>query len=426
MAWNSLGNQLATACMDGQIYLWDMNSGGLVRIFSRHESAAIGVSFNHRNNLLASTGWDGCLRLWNALTGEEVCSWPCEWEQYYVKFSSDDRQLNVFSSMKRTAFEISGDDGTNVLKFINTGDQEIWSCAYSADGHVLASTHTDGVRVWDSRTGALIGFQALPGVNAVTFDRMGTILYTDSDDALRQWPLRWLVEAGTNKLSFGTAENISARPNFDRYCRPFDQPPTTAALVSNGKVHLVDLASRREKNVLTATKPFGYASLSHNGRWCAASSYDDANVTVFELSNSIALKVLPAALQAKTMAFSPNNRWLVTGDHQQFQFWDTAGWKCVFALPRTATAAGPGVVAFSSDSLLVAVTISAQLVRLMDTANGNQLATLESSAPQNIGSMEFSPNGSQLAMLGYGPVHYLQLWDLRLLREQLAAMKLDW
>jgi WD40 repeat protein len=255
---------------------------------------------------------------------------------------------------------------------------------------------------------------------------MGTILYTDSDDALRQWPLRWLVEAGTNKLSFGTAENISARPNFDRYCRPFDQPPTTAALVSNGKVHLVDLASRREKNVLTATKPFGYASLSHNGRWCAASSYDDANVTVFELSNSIALKVLPAALQAKTMAFSPNNRWLVTGDNQQFQFWDTAGWKCVFALPRTATAAGPGVVAFSSDSLLVAVTISAQLVRLMDTANGNQLATLESSAPQNIGSMEFSPNGSQLAMLGYGPVHYLQLWDLRLLREQLAAMKLDW
>ena len=426
MAWNSLGNQLVTACMDGQIYLWDMNSGGLVRIFSRHESAAIGVSFNHHNHLLASTGWDGCLRLWNALTGEEICNWPCEWEQYYVKFSSDDRQLNVFSSMKRTAFEISGDDGTNVLKFINTGDQEIWSCAYSADGHVLASTHTDGVRVWDSRTGALIGFQALPGVNAVTFDRMGTILYTDSDDALRQWPLRWLVEAGTNKLSFGTAENISARPNFDRYCRPFDQPPTTAALVSNGKVHLVDLASRREKNVLTATKPFGYASLSHNGRWCAASSYDDANVTVFELSNSIALKVLPAALQAKTMAFSPNNRWLVTGDNQQFQFWDTAGWKCVFALPRTATAAGPGVVAFSSDSLLVAVTISAQLVRLMDTANGNQLATLESSAPQNIGSMEFSPNGSQLAMLGYGPVHYLQLWDLRLLREQLAAMKLDW
>jgi WD40 repeat protein len=255
---------------------------------------------------------------------------------------------------------------------------------------------------------------------------MGKLVYTESNDALQQWPIQWSVEDRTNKLSFGNSESISARPNFDRYCRPFDQPPTTAALVSNGKVYLVDLASRREKNMLSSTKRFGYASLSHDGRWCAASSYDSANVTILDLSNSIALKVLPVALQAKTMAFSPNNRRLVTGDNQQFQFWDTSGWKWVFSVLRTATAAGPGVVAFSSDSQRVALTISAQLVHLMDTASGTQLATLESSAPQNIGSLEFSPDGNQLAMIGYGPVHYLQLWDLRLLRKQLAAMKLDW
>jgi WD40 repeat protein len=152
----------------------------------------------------------------------------------------------------------------------------------------------------------------------------------------------------------------------------------------------------------------------------------DANVTVFNLSNSVAVKVLPVALQMKTLAFSPDSRWLVTGDNQQFQFWDTADWKCVRSLPRTATAGGPGVVAFTADSRTVAVTYSSQLVRLIDMASGNELATLESSLPKDIFNMEFSPDGNHLAMIVAGQNNHLQIWDLPMLRKKLAALKLDW
>ena len=426
VAWNAEGSLLATACADGSIYLWDMASGKLARTLSRHQSAATHINFNHHGNLLASTGWDGRLRLWNVLTGDEICNWPFEQEQYHVEFSSDDHWLSLFGGMQHTLFEIAGNDETDVLRFINTGDQVVWGSTYSADGQVLASTHPDGVRLWDARTGAPIGFQAMDGGGAVAFDRLGKVLFADSLYGLLEWPIKWSTEDGTNKLVFGPAENISLRRNFDRCCRLFDQQPTTAALVSGGKVYLVDLASRREKNVLTAAKPLEYASLSNNGRWCAASSYGDNVVSVFDLSNSVPTQLLPVARELKGLAFSPDDRWLVTGDIKEYKFWDTASWKCVFSVPRTATGGHAGVIAFSSDSRMVAVAISAQLVRLLDAASGSELATLESSAPQDISCLEFSPDGSQLAVIGMGHTHYIQLWDLRLLRKELGAMKLDW
>jgi WD40 repeat protein len=426
MAWNAGGSLLAAAGGDGNIYVWDMNLGKLVQTFSGHRSSAIRVTFNQRGNLLASTGWDGRLRLWNVLTGDEICNWPFEWEQYHVKFSSDDSSLSLFGGTTRTLFKIDGNAETNVLKFINTGNEELWSCAYSADGQVLASTHPDGVRFWDRWSGSLVGFQAANYADTVAFDRQGQVLFVDSRLGLLQYPITRSVEGGTNKLILGAPEHLNERHNFDRYCRPFDQKPTTAAMVSGGKVYLVELATHREKNMLTSAKPIDYASLSNDGRWCAASGYNDTNLTIFDLNNSLAVKVLPVPLQMKTMAFSPDSRWLVTGDTGQYQVWDTTNWKRAFVRSRNATAAGPGVIAFSSDSRTVAVARSAQLICLMDVATGAELATLESSLPQNIAYMEFSPDGNELAVIGEVRMHYLQLWDLRQLRKELKAINLDW
>jgi WD40 repeat protein len=41
-----------------------------------------------------------------------------------------------------------------------------------------------------------------------------------------------------------------------------------------------------------------------------------------------------------------------------------------------------------------------------------------------VSALAFSPSGTQLAVATEG--HVIQLWDLRRLRQQLAALKLDW
>ena len=66
-----------------------------------------------------------------------------------------------------------------------------------------------------------------------------------------------------------------------------------------------------------------------------------------------------------------------------------------------------------------------QLVLLVDPDSGRELATLEPppESPQDVGRLAFSPDGSRLAV----PIdNEILVWDLRLIRAQLAEMGLDW
>ena len=81
-------------------------------------------------------------------------------------------------------------------------------------------------------------------------------------------------------------------------------------------------------------------------------------------------------------------------------------------------------MALSDDSATVALALSRDTVRLIEAVSGRELATLEAPEAHDIYWLRFSPDGSRLAVLYRdGPVH---VWDLRLIRDQLVEMKLDW
>jgi tetratricopeptide (TPR) repeat protein len=63
-------------------------------------------------------------------------------------------------------------------------------------------------------------------------------------------------------------------------------------------------------------------------------------------------------------------------------------------------------------------------IRLLETATWRPLATLAAPYPQPIGWLCFSPDGRQLAAACQTEI--LQLWDLRLIRAELAEMGLGW
>ena len=79
-------------------------------------------------------------------------------------------------------------------------------------------------------------------------------------------------------------------------------------------------------------------------------------------------------------------------------------------------------MAFSPDGHVAAFSISDHEIRLMVVETGEELATLPTS--RMLTSLAFSPGGDRLAaVLEPG---YFQLWNLRQLRKELAAMNLDW
>jgi WD40 repeat protein len=78
----------------------------------------------------------------------------------------------------------------------------------------------------------------------------------------------------------------------------------------------------------------------------------------------------------------------------------------------------------TEDGSMGARTLSAQTIRLFEPSSGRELATLEAPEPQTLTGLAFSPDGSRLAAVT--PTSVVHVWDLRTVRQELAAMKLHW
>jgi WD40 repeat protein len=194
------------------------------------------------------------------------------------------------------------------------------------------------------------------------------------------------------------------------------------AVSAEAELQIIDTQSGRKTAGLKPHYAPVFGALSPDGQSAVTWSRGSTNVEIWDVLSSAVVKELPAPL-CNHAAFSPNNRWLVVGNWVEFRVWDVATWQIRFALTNEATGFY-GYSAFSPDSQMFAAGISRTAVRLVEMATGRVLATLEAPERLVINWLSFSPDGTQLAVaLATGPI---QLWDLRLIRQQLVSMNLDW
>ena len=72
----------------------------------------------------------------------------------------------------------------------------------------------------------------------------------------------------------------------------------------------------------------------------------------------------------------------------------------------------------------MARTTEGRNIQLLETSTERPLATLEAPGSSGGARFQFSPDGTHLAATMRNL--QVQLWDLRLLRQELAQMSLDW
>ena len=85
----------------------------------------------------------------------------------------------------------------------------------------------------------------------------------------------------------------------------------------------------------------------------------------------------------------------------------------------------PTALAFSPDSRLLAIEAGFGAIRLVDPEAGSEVARFESPLPSRLEPLCFTPDGGRLIVHAHQQ-RAVYVWDLRLIREQLADIGLDW
>jgi serine/threonine protein kinase/WD40 repeat protein len=424
-AWHPDGSLLATGCNDQRIYLWDGVTDERRRVMEGHRWEVADLAFNQRGDCLGSFGWDMTGRLWEVPTGKQIC------------------QLD---NVRLVSFRRDAELGAAAI----TGRRvQVWAQTPSAEYHVLRGSdlgletvgfspngryvHGLNVRepgcVWNVGDQRLCG--RLPRKGAVVWDAQGRILTTENG-RLERWSVSDLEH-----------------PNRTRADRPGPAPLPGApqevyvlAWCGVGDQLLAQLGKRDER-VVQAYRVDGapvrvwerpvvgeavFLTQSQDGRWLGVGAdYASNGPYILNAATGAVERQLPTG--DADLAFSRDSRWLLTttgrltSPEGELSLWRTDNWEKVKSRPLNRSSSSPGVVAVSPDGQLVAVARTISDLQILRLETLEEIATFTSPDPGLMTHIEFSPDGRYLAAAVGNAV---QLWDLQLLRRQLADMGLDW
>jgi WD40 repeat protein len=423
-AWHPDGRRIAAAWRSN-IGFWDSETGRQLALFEGHDDRIVGLAFSGTGQYIAIAAADHITRLWHTETFREVLRLPESGRG--LSISADDRRLSLspWGNTKAKLYELADVTVEHRVALPPATGQRVHStirAIFSPDSELVMACDYAAIFLFHVANPAVIELPVKETWTAC-FAPDGKSLFTGGANGAQKWPLNWSPDR--SEVHVGPPEVLA--PTRGVKIEVVEVSPDGQWLIAmnrqkNGTVVNIQLVPPFEVVPMDKSLcPCFHLDFSTDGRWAASIARSLDALQIWNARTGRLMTNIPS-LGAFQCAFSSDGKWLACGQNDSTTIWNTTTWSLHHRIPHPPHD-GRKVVTFSPDGRVLAIFNSnAQKVQLRRLETGEELASFPVGFVST--ALRFNARGDRLAVANERG--YVQLWDLRRLREQLASLQLDW
>jgi WD40 repeat protein/DNA-binding SARP family transcriptional activator len=421
------GSMLATSGDDGYVRVWNPRTQQeLVSLGASTAGQVWGPSFSPDGSLVAANwlfenGETGVTRVLSVGTGETVLEIADTGKPWRAAFSPDGRRLAVAFEAEPVAMVFDLGTGDKLLA-LEGHEDAVRDVAYSSDGRWIATASNDAsAKVWDAVTGALrfTIFGHADGLLDIDWGPESGQLITGSlDGSVTVWEV---IEAGPRELMSLISHELRGGVGGVSF-----SPEGTHVIAGQNGVNAVkiwDLSINGDAESLNLPAPagtLGGIAMSPTSAELVASTATDS-IAVWDLDTArIRLEESHHHEWVLAIEVSPDGSLIASAGSEGARVWSAATGDLRYAVPLANDEgdAWMQTIAWSPDGDLLATASVAGSVTIWDRA-GKEQVVLPEGPGVGVWAARFSPDGRLLATsvkhaLGErydAALHHVSIWD---------------